>query len=399
MRTGPPSTSRFRASSCSAPDGVREPSRTIVLSANSDWNIANFRGGLIRGLRDAGYEPVVIAPQDPTADSRMRALGIERIPVAISRSGLNPYTDFRLLQDYRRLLRQLQPAAYLSYTIKPNIYGAIAASSLGIPAIPNVSGLGTAFIRGGPLQRIVTMLYRAGFRRAPAVLFQNAEDRDFFVKQRMVRRDQAKLLPGSGVDLGHFLPEPLPAGPPTFLLVGRLLRDKGVGEFVAAARLVRASMPDSRFQLLGPIDEGNRTAIGRSEIDRWVAEGAVEYLGDTADVRPFIAATSIVVLPSYREGLPRSLLEAAAMARPLIATDVPGCRDIVIDGVNGFLCAPRDARSLAAAMRRLAELPRDQQLGLGDAARRLVEDRFSEKYVVSAYLDLLAGLKSVQSSG
>nr|NUR38428.1 glycosyltransferase family 4 protein [Sphingomonas sp.] len=370
--------------------------RTVVLSANSDWNIANFRGGLIRALRHAGYEPVIIAPPVPAADQRMRELDVERIAVPIQRSGLNPLADLALLLRYRGLLKRLRPAAYLGYTIKPNVYGSLAAASLGIPAIPNVSGLGTAFIRNGPLQQIVKRLYRIGFRRAPVVFFQNEEDGQLFVDRRLVRPEQARILPGSGVDLERFAPAAPVEGAPAFLLVGRLLRDKGVLEFVEAARELRRELPDARFQLLGPIDEENRTAISRSELNSWVAEGAVDYLGTTNDVRPFVAAATAVVLPSYREGMPRSLLEASAMARPLIAADVPGCRDIVEDGVNGYLCAVRDAGSLASAMRRMAGLPLPDRLAMGESARRKVQERFNEEFVVQAYLDVLAGLDAAK---
>ena len=354
--------------------------------------------GLIRALKDAGYEPVVIAPQDHAAEARMPALGVERIPVRIDRSGANPWADLRLLARYRALLRQLRPAAYLGYTIKPNIYGSLAAASLGIPALPNVSGLGTAFIRGGALQSLVTALYRVGFARAPVVFFQNDEDRQLFVARRIVRADQARVLPGSGVDLERFAPASPPPDALAFLLIARLLRDKGVVEFADAARSLRAELPNARFQLLGPIDEGNRTAISRAELDSWVRDGVIEHLGTTDDVRPSIAAASAVVLPSYREGLPRSLLEAGAMARPLIATDVPGCRDVVEEGVNGYLCRARDARSLAQAMRRFADLPPAERLAMGDAGRRKVQERFSEEFVVRAYLDVLAGLDRNQSA-
>jgi glycosyltransferase involved in cell wall biosynthesis len=326
----------------------------------------------------------------------MRELGAERIPIEIDRAGLNPATDIRLLLSYRSLLKRLRPAAYLSYTIKPNIYGSLAAASLGIPALPNVSGLGTAFIRGGPLQAIVSQLYRVGFGRAPVVFFQNDEDRSLFVDRRIVRAEQARLLPGSGVDLERFVPAPLPDGPPIFLFIGRLLRDKGVGEFVEAARMLRAEYPDARFQLLGAVDRGNRTAIRQQEVDAWVVEGVIEQLGTTDDVRPFIAAATAVVLPSYREGLPRSLLEGAAMARPLIASDVPGCRDVVEDGVTGFLCAVRDGVALATAMRRLLQLPPQQQLAMGEAGRRRVQERYSEALVVRAYLDVLGGVDSAR---
>jgi glycosyltransferase involved in cell wall biosynthesis len=347
---------------------------------------------LIRGIRRAGYEPVIIAPQDPAAETRMRALDVERIAVTIDRSGLNPFADLALLKKYRAILAGLRPTAYLGYTIKPNIYGSLAAASLGIPALPNVSGLGTAFIRGGPLQQLVTRLYRVGFRKAPVVFFQNDEDRRLFVDRSIVRNEQARVLPGSGVDLDRFTPAPVPDGPPTFLLIARLLRDKGVVEFVEAARQLRSELPDARFNLLGPIDEGNRTAIGRAELDSWVGEGVVEHLGTTDDVRPYIANATAVVLPSYREGLPRSLLEAAAMGRPLIAADVPGCRDVVDDGVNGMLCEVRNAPSLAHAMRKMAELPKVRRRAMGDAARSKVQERYSEEFVVQAYLDVLATL-------
>lgn len=376
---------------------MRGPRRTIVLSANSDWNIANFRGGLIAALRGAGYEPIVIAPQDRNADSRMRAFNVARIAVRIERSGLNPLADLRLLATYRRLLRRLQPAAYLGFTIKPNIYGSLVAASLGIPSIPNVSGLGTAFMQDGALQRIVSLLYRIGFRRAPVVFFQNDEDRRLFVERRIVRSDQTRVLPGSGVDLERFSPAPQPSGPTTFLLIARLLRDKGVVEFVDAARRLRAELSDARFQLLGPIDEGNRSAIGRAEVDRWVADGVVQYLGTTDDVRPAIAAATAVVLPSYREGLPRSLLEGAAMARPLIAADVPGCRAVVDDGVNGYLCRVRDPSSLADAMRQLAQASMAERQAMGEAARRKVQERYSEELVTRAYLEVLAGLPQAQA--
>lgn len=384
--------SRSRDSNYLAPE-ASDLSKTIVLSANSDWNIVNFRGGLIRALRTAGYEPIVIAPQDPSTDKRMRELDVERIPIRIDRSGLNPWADLQLVGEYKRLLRRIRPAAYLGYTIKPNVYGCFAAASLGIPAIPNISGLGTAFIRSGPLQQIVKALYRVGFRRAPRVFFQNDEDRELFVDRKIVRADQARVLPGSGIDLDRFRPGPLPEGAPIFILIGRLLRDKGVVEFVEAARQLRTEMPDGRFQLLGPIDDGNRTSVSKAELQSWIAQGVIEYLGTTDDVRPFIAAASAVVLPSYREGMPRSLLEAAAMGRPLIATDVPGCREIVEEGRNGLLCVVKDARSLAAAMRRFAGMSLEDRIAMGKAARRKVQEEFSEERVIRAYLDALAAIE------
>jgi len=365
------------------------PARPVVLSGNSSWNIVNFRAGLIAALRQARFEPVVIAPVDPPAEERMGRMGVRRIIVEMNRSGLNPFKDLQLLLRYRRLLAELRPAAYLGFTIKPNIYGCIAARLCGVPAIPNISGLGTVFIRGGLLGSLVSRLYRFGLGKAPVVFFQNADDLAEFVGRKLVRREQARLLAGSGVDLDRFASTPLPPGPLRFLLIARLLGDKGVREFVEAARLLRRGGSDSRFQLLGPLDPANRTGISRSELDGWVAEGAVDYLGETDDVRPFIADSHVIVLPSYREGLPRSLLEAAAMGRPLVATDVPGCRHVVKDGINGFLCAARDPASLADAMRRMERMPPEQRAALGNAARAKVQAEFSETRVIQAYLEAL----------
>jgi len=326
----------------------------------------------------------------------MRQLRVERVGIRIDRSGLNPFADLKLLGSYRRRLKRLSPAAYLGYTIKPNIYGSLAARLCGVPAVPNISGLGTVFLRGGLLGWFASVLYRRGLRGAPIVFFQNGEDLSEFVERKLVRPDQARLLPGSGIDLDRFAPAQLPPGPVTFLLIGRLLGDKGVREFVEAARTLRREGSEARFQLLGPLDAGNRTAITRAELDSWVEEGTLENLGETDDVRPFIARCHAVVLPSYREGLPRSLLEGAAMGRPLIASDVPGCRDVVDDGVNGILCAPHDAGSLAGAMRKLLTMSDEERSAMGAAGRAKVQAQFSEERVIEAYLQALDDVSAPQ---
>ena len=371
--------------------------RRVVLAGNSSWNIVNFRSGLIHALKAAGYEPIVIAPVDPAAEQRMAELGVERIVIAMQRSGLNPVADFRLMQNYQRILKDLRPIAFLGFTIKPNIYGGIAARFAAVPLIANISGLGTVFIKRGLLLALVSRLYRFAFKRAAVTFFQNPDDLAVFVKRGLVSRAQAQLLPGSGVDLERFRPAPPATGPIIFLFIGRLLGDKGVWEFVEAARIVRADIPGVRFQLIGPIDQGNRSAATQSELDRWVAEGSIEYLGVTEDVRPHIERATAVVLPSYREGLPRSLLEAAAMARPLIATDVPGCRQVVTPGENGFLCQVKDSRSLAKAMKMMIKMTIDDRARMGDASRRMVENGYSQSVVISAYLDALGKLGAPRS--
>ncbi|HET7575782.1 MAG TPA: glycosyltransferase family 4 protein [Sphingomicrobium sp.] len=369
--------------------------RTVVLAANSIWNITNFRAGLVRGLREAGYTPVALAPADREGSARLEELGIKLVQLEMDRSGLNPVADLLLLMRYRRALKHLSPFAFLGFTAKPNIYGAMAASSLRIPVIANVSGLGTAFMRRGPLQRIVSLLYRRAFRRASTVFFHNPDDRRLFLDRGIVREVQARLLPGSGIDLDRFAPAPLPSGAPIFLLIARLLGDKGIREYVAAARMLRPHLPCARFQLLGGIDEGNRTSIDRPELEAWREEGVIEYMGETTDVRPFIREANAVVLPSYSEGLPRSLLEGGAMGRPLVTTDVPGCRELVVEDVNGFRCEVRNPGSLADAMRRLADLPDERRAAMGAESRRKVQEGFSEKVVVRAYLGALDSLGNV----
>ena len=366
---------------------------SVIVSANSLWNIANFRSGLIKAIAAEGFRPVIAAPFEP-GKALPLSQEAELVPLGMDRSGINPFADGSLVARYLNLFRTLRPSAYLSFTIKPNIYGAFAAGLAGIPAIPNVSGLGTAFLQGGALGRLVDMLYRLAFAKCRVVFFQNPDDRALFIDRRIVSESQARLLAGSGVDLTKFTPARPPGiRPPTFLFIGRLLTDKGVREFVEAAQGTKARFPGARFQLLGGLDPGNRSAIGKDELDRWVAEHAIEYLGPTHDVRPHIAEASAVVLPSYREGLPRSLLEGGAMARPLIATDVPGCREIVKDGVTGLLCEVRSASSLAGAMARFIEMGVDQRQALGDAARAKVVSEYDERAVIDAYLEVLKPLR------
>lgn len=365
--------------------------RLIVMSANSFWNIRNFRSGLISALTDRGWEVLIAAPGADRVWAADR--GAESAEIEIDRSGMNPLRDLALIANYSKLITSCRPKYFLGFTAKPNIYGSIAARFSGVNCIPNVSGLGTAFINPGPLSTLVGMLYRVAFARCPVVFFQNADDLDLFTGRKIVRSQQARLLPGSGVDLERFRPVSAKASREIrFLFVGRMLGDKGVREFVEAARLLRPNHPDWKFQLLGPIDEGNRTGIGQAELDHWLQEGAIEYLGQVGDVRPYIAASTAVVLPSYREGLPRSLLEAAAMARPIIATDVPGNRRIVQHGVNGLMCDARDSNSLAEAMLAVGQMDAGIRDAMGRLGRDMVERSFGEEQVIQAYLDAIAQL-------
>jgi glycosyltransferase involved in cell wall biosynthesis len=365
--------------------------KTIALSINSSWNILNFRSGLIAALRADGHRVVALSPADGYHE-RFAAIGVQHVPVAIDSSGLSPLGDLKLLLGYRAALKRSGADIFLGYTAKPNIWGSLAAHSLGIAVINNISGLGTAFIEKGLLTRIVSALYRIALGRSATIFFQNPEDRDLFLSLKLVKSDQTRLLPGSGIDLQRFAPSMAPREPGSFafLLVGRLLWQKGVREYVEAARLVRREVPDTRFRLLGFLDVANRSSVSRRDVDAWVDEGLIDYLGEADDVRPDIAAADCIVLPSYREGLPRTLLEGAAMAKPLIATDVPGCRHVVEDGVNGALCAVADARSLADAMLAMLRRSDEERDAMGAAGRRKVEREFAETLAIDAYRAAIA---------
>jgi glycosyltransferase involved in cell wall biosynthesis len=377
--------------------------KRVLISINSSWNIYNFRAGLIQGLRDNGHEVLAAAPPDEYS-SRLSQLGCGYIPLRMDSNGQSPIKDGLLLLRYLRLLRRCRPDVFLGYTIKPNIYGSLAAQLLGIPVINNISGLGTAFIRETWLTRLVKLLYAVALRPSKAVFFQNADSLDLFVRLGLARSAQAALLPGSGIDLEKFrpeaaLPQACQPSPPVFLLLGRLLWDKGVGDYIEAARLVKRCFPGTRFQILGFLDTANQSAISRSQMDAWVNEGIVEYLGSAEDVRPAIAAAGCVVLPSYYpEGTPRVLLEAAAMGKPLIATDVPGCRDAVSDGVNGFLCVPRDFKDLAEKLIAFLALEPAVRKRMGLASRLKAETGYDERIVISRYLAAIENATGCASS-
>ena len=358
----------------------------ILLQVNLAWNLVHFRKSLIENLIESGHDVVALCPIDHTVPD-LEAMGCRVVHLEMDNKGLSPRRDLGLVFRLWRHFRQECPDIILSYTIKNNIYGAFAARLLGIPFLPNVTGLGTAFLSSKLLERLTVALYRFAFRALPRVMFQNADDLDLFVERKIIKKDRSVLLPGSGIDLDHFVPEPLPEGRSklVFLMISRLLRDKGVLEFVEAARQLRAQGVPASFQILGPVGADNRTAIGRDTVESWVAEGVVEYLGATTDVRPFIAAADCVVLPSYREGMPRVLLEAAAMGRPCITTDVPGCRGAVDKGVSGLLCKPANAEDLALAMHAIVDMDPHTRQEMGRAGRTKMEREFDQDRVVDIY--------------
>lgn len=371
----------------------------VLMTVNAAWNIWNFRKPLVEALLADGHRVSILAPLDETS-AQLEALGCDVIPLEMSVKGLNPLADLRLERRFAATFRAHEPNIVLSFTIKNNIFGARAARAARLPFVPNVTGLGTAFLSGRLLEQISVRLYRSAFGPLPRIFFQNADDRDLFLDRRIIQPKQARLLPGSGIDLDRFAPAPMSdaGAPPVFLMIARLLRDKGVAEFVEAARIVKAHRADARFQLLGAVGSENRTAIDAATVEAWVKDGVIEYLGTTSDVRPVIAAASCVVLPSYREGAPRTLIEAAAMGRPVIATDVPGCRAVVDRDRSGFLCEVRNAPSLAEAMGRFLALSPSERAAMGVAGRAKMAREFDQALVIDAYREAIAALARRRST-
>jgi len=345
-------------------------------------SLVNFRGPLIRAFIDRGHQVVGVAPEEDAAtEAHLARLGVPLRHVPLDRTGLSPLRDLRYFLSLWRLIRAERPDAILAYTIKPVVYGMVAARLAGIPTrAAMVEGIGYAFGTSGLRQRMVgtiaSILYRAGLAAATVVFFLNPDDRAEFGSRRLINVGKARVIAGTGVDLDHYRhSEPTTSGQPTFLMIARLLREKGVEVFAAAARRVRERYPAARFQLLGPFDP-HPDGISKAQVHAWEAEGILEHLGVTTDVRPVLAGCSVFVLPSfYREGLPRTSLEALATGRPIITTDSPGCREAVVHGTNGWLVPPRDDAALAEAMMRFLDDP-ESIPAMGLASRKLARERF-----------------------
>ena len=375
-----------------------ETSRHLAIIGNQGFSLLNFRGPLIADLVAQGHRVTALAPEitaEVAAD--LRALGAEPIETPLARTGLNPLGDLVYLLHLRRALTRLRPDAVLAYAAKPAIYGTLAAWLAGVPRrIAMIEGLGYVFMAGPDdtlrrtiLRGLVKALYRFALARAHRVLFLNRDDIADFASMRLVPQEKAVLLGPIGVDLDTWRPAPPVTAPVTFTLVARLLRDKGVLEFIDAARIVRRRHSAVRFLLVGAPD-ANPQSVTAEEVAAWVAEGIVEWPGHVP-VQPWLAQTSVFVLPSfYREGVPRSTQEAAAMARAIITTDVPGCRDTVIDGANGILVPPRDAPALAAAMQRFIDDPA-LIADMGRQSRHVAEQRFDVHEANRRIISVLGG--------
>jgi glycosyltransferase involved in cell wall biosynthesis len=366
-----------------------------VVCVSNSFFLYNFNRGLMKAMARRGIEVIAAAPADGFSE-KIKAEGFPFRPLShFNRKGANPCQDARFTQELVRLYREEKPDLALHFTIKPNVYGTFAARLAGTKSICTVTGLGWLFTEkslktalGGAGYKV---LYRISFSFCETVFFLNADDKAFFLRNRLIKAGKCLMVPGSGVNTDHFCLSSV--GPPqqdtahaVFLLVGRMLWNKGVAEFVEAAKIVKATYPHAQFTLLGPIDNENRSGITLDVIHNWEGQGLIHYAGSTDDIRPYVAASDVVVLPSYREGIPNSLLEAMAMERPVITTNTVGCRETVEQGKNGYMIPIRDAKALADACIRLIELRPEEREAMGRYGRQKVLKEFDEKIVINAYL-------------
>lgn len=362
--------------------------RTILVLTNNIAGLYNFRKEVMKALVDKGYKVAISIPEDSDKAEFFREIGCEIILTEFNRRGTNPIADLKLLLTYRKMLIQKKPTAVLTYTIKPNIYGGIAARLCRVPQLANITGLGDAVENGGLLQNLTTWLYKFGVSRAYRIFFQNESNRNYCISKKIVGEDSI-LLPGSGVNLQHHVYQEYPAndGKIRFLFIGRLLRDKGAEEYLETAKVIRRKYPETEFQIIGSI-EGDYQQM----VDELVNAGIIRFLGRQFDVRPYIGTVECTIMPSYHEGMSNVNLESAANGRPVITTDVPGCRDTVDDGETGIIVKAKDSQSLINGVERFLSFSYEKKRQLGINARKKVEREFDRQIVVDAYLNAIEKL-------
>ncbi len=369
--------------------------KKVLLVANTSWYLYNFRFGVIRHFQAQCLETVAVAPSDAYAQ-RLRNHGCRTIDVFLQPRGINPLNDVRYFWHLYKIYADEHPSLIIHYTIKPNIYGSLAAMALGLPSVAVVSGAGHAFAHKGWLNSIAKLLLRKALRYSREVWFVNPEDRALFVSEKLVSSEKAYLFPGEGIDTHHFCPAPsnqhTASEKIVFLLSARLLREKGIELYARAAKQLKTRYPHAEFRLLGFLSAKDPAFVSRDEIERW--KDYINYLGETQEVLPYVQAADCVVLPSlYREGTPRTLLEAASLEKPVIATDSVGCRQIVEDGVTGFLVQPNSVSDLVEKLEQIITMPEAARLEMGKRARLKMIKEFDESLVLRCYDDMLRRLK------
>ena len=357
-----------------------------ILFANTDWYLFNFRLAYAVFLKAKGWKICFLSPNGEHV-KKLEEAGFRHIAIEFSRKGLNPLQEKETIRRIKAIYAQEKPDLVHHFTIKCDIYGSLAAKELGISAVINsITGLGYMFLSDKPHVKLIREVVKRLYRKALSgteVIFENPDDRKLFMEMDLVQENNSHIVPGTGIDTEKFIPVPPPNSVPLTILPSRMIWDKGVGEFVEAAKMIRESDVNARFALVGNNDIGNPTCIPFDKLTQWQKEGNVEWWGWQDDVATVISMSHIVCLPSYREGLPKILIEAASSGRPIVTTDVPGCREVVEEGVNGFLVPPKNAEKLKDALLKLIE-NEDLRTKMGEASRELAKDRFSDQIVNEA---------------
>lgn len=363
----------------------------VMIALNTTWNLVNFRANLIQSLMASGCDVVAIAPADDYV-KRLQSLGCEYVHIEMDNKGTRIFEDLKLCYRFFKVLKNHRPDILMTYTIKPNIYFSLVAHFFKIPVFNTVTGLGSAYIHGSRVTKLIDFLYRLAFFRSKRVFFQNSDDMDLFLAKKLVTLQQAIRVPGSGVDLKQFQPKSKKRASSTvfqFLFVGRVIADKGIHEFYEAVVLLKEKGFVFKACILGFLEVENPGAISGAMMDQWIKKGHVEYFGSTNDVRPFLIQADCIVLPSYREGTSKALLEACAMAKPIITTDTVGCRDLVEDGLNGYLCQVKDVADLAYKMETILKTNWQVLDEMGMHGRQKIEKEYDEQIVIQQYISIL----------
>ena len=355
--------------------------KKILILANLDMGLYNFRKELLQSLLDQGYEVYISLPMGERI-SDMEAMGCKFLETPVDRRGMNPVADLKLFFTYRKLLKTIQPDVVLTYTIKPNIYGGLACRMAKVPYLSNITGLGSAIHNGGLVAKMLLMLYRMSAKYASCLFFQNSQNQEFFREKGAISKNSV-LLPGSGVNIKEYTYENYPQKevPLSFLFIGRLMRDKGVGELLEAARNIRKDHPEVTFDLVGFCEEEYQETFEK------LNEGnVVNALGQQKNVREFIISHSATVLPSYHEGTANVLLESASSGRPCIASKIPGCMELIDHGVTGYVCTPKDAADLEKTLRQFIALSYEEKRQMGVLGRLKMEREYDRKIIIEHYL-------------
>lgn len=369
--------------------------KKIVLVCNTSWGMMMFRLGLMKRLVSLGYDVTVIAPKDDHSE-KIKALGCHYIDVEMDNKGSSILKDIRLYYTLKKHYQEIKPDLIFHYTIKPNVYGTWAARESKCHSVAVITGLGYTFLNHNMTASIAKFLYKYTLKHADKVWFINYEDRKKFIKEKLLKRDLVEVIPGEGVNMEYFAPREKTRLDEkiVFTLIARILWDKGVGEYVKAAKMIGEKYDNVEFQLVGFLDAKNPSAISKEQVDAWEKNGWIRYMGSTDDVRLFIQEADCIVLPSYREGISKILMESASMAKPIITTNVPGCRDIIENSVSGYLCKLKDSSDLAHKIDKFLQLTTEERLKMGRAGRVFVKEHFDEEIILSRYLETIRSFEN-----